>query len=94
VQRVGNRRLFRPDDIWRLARHFKVVPDWSAAEVVPAAPDAESQAGLALRPPFEVVTAGESCCEVRDADGENFGWASDRSRALMIAALLEAAARG
>jgi hypothetical protein len=57
-QRIGNRRLFRPDDIWRLAHHFKVVPDWSATEVVPATPDAESQAGLALD---DVPNSVESC---------------------------------
>jgi hypothetical protein len=93
-RRIGNRRLFNSEDVLRLAKHFNVIPDWSAAEVVPAAPDAESQAGLALRPPFEVVPAGESCCEVRDGDGVVFAWAGDRGHALVLAGLLEAAAGG
>jgi hypothetical protein len=93
-QRIGNRRLFSSEDVLRLAQHFNVVPDWSATEVVPAAHEGEAQVGLALRAPFEVVTAGESCCEVKDADGEVFGWTSDRGRALVLAGLLEAAARG
>jgi hypothetical protein len=93
-RRIGNRRLFSSEDVLRLANHFKVIPDWSATEVVPAAPDAESQAGLALRPPYQVTTAGESCCEIRDSDGEILAWASDRGRALVLAGLLEAAARG
>jgi hypothetical protein len=92
-QRIGNRRLFSSEDVLRLANHFKVIPDWSATEMVPAAPDAQEQASLALRPPFEVVTAGESCCEVRDANNEVFAWASDRAKALVMAGLLEAAAR-
>jgi hypothetical protein len=76
-QRIGNRRLFSSEDALRLAHHFKVVPDWSATEMVPAAPEAQEQAGLALRPPYQVTTAGGYCCEVRDSDGEAFGWTGD-----------------
>jgi hypothetical protein len=93
-QRIGHRRLFSSADVLRLAHHFRVVPDWSATETVSAAPDAEEQAGLALRPPFQVASAGETCCEIRDADGTLFAWTSDRGKALVVAGLLEAAARG
>jgi hypothetical protein len=80
--------------VLRLAHHSKVIPDWSATEMVPAAPEAQDHAGLALRPPYQVTTAEESCCEVKDADGEVFGWASDQGRALVLAGPLEAAAQG
>jgi len=92
-QRLANRRLFSADDVARLARHFRVAPQWSVLELVGGAKE-EASHGLVLRPPFEVVDSGTACCEVRDGDGILFGWAADRGRALVMAGLLEAAARG
>jgi hypothetical protein len=90
-ERVANKRLFTERDILRLARRLKVEPDWSVvergAEVgAPVPPE-----GLAMRPPFVVVSSGESAHEVRDGDGAVFAWTSDRARALIIAGLLEGA---
>jgi hypothetical protein len=93
-QRVASRRLFSRDDIVRLARHFKVAPKWSVLEVVGNGAKDEASHGLVLRPPFEAVDSGTACCEVRDGDGILFAWAADRGRALVMAGLLDAAARG
>jgi hypothetical protein len=41
-----------------------------------------------------VYQVGETGHEIRDSDGQVFAWASDRGRALVLAGLLEAAARG
>ena len=92
--RIGNKRLFTKDDVLSLARHFGVAPNWPALE--PASSDTEAPAavGVTLRPPFEVVSTGETGHEIKDADGEVFGWASDRGKALVMAGLLETAARG
>jgi hypothetical protein len=49
---------------------------------------------LTLRPPFEVIEVGEVCHEVRDGDAEVVAWCPDRSRALVLAGLMEAAVRG
>jgi len=92
--RIGNKRLFTVEDVERLARHFRVIPDWSAVEVTPSNTEAEAPERLTLRPPFEVLQVGETGHEVRDAEGEVFAWAPDRGRALLVAGLLEAATRG
>ena len=93
-QRVANRRLFSADDVERLARHFKVMPKWSVLEVIGKNAKDEASHGLVLRPPFEAVDTGAAYCEVRDGDGILFAWAADRGRALVMAGLLDAAARG
>jgi len=92
--RIANKRLFVLEDVERLARHFRVIPNWSAAEVTLSNTEAEAPEGLALRAPFEVLQVGETGHEVRDAEGEVFAWAPDRGRALLVAGLLEAAVRG
>jgi hypothetical protein len=93
-ERIAHRRLFSRDDIMRLARHFKVAPNWSELEVVGNDAKEEALHSLVLRPPFEAVDTGTACCEVRDGDGIVFAWAGDRARAMVMAGLLEAAARG
>jgi hypothetical protein len=93
-QRVANRRLFSADDVVRLARHFRVTPKWSVLEVVTNDAKDEASHCMVLRPPFEAVDSGTACCEVRDGDGILFAWAADRARAMVVAGLLEAAARG
>ena len=93
-QRVANRRLFNRDDVERLARHFKVMPKWSVLEVIGNNAKDEASHGLVLRPPFEAVDSGTACCEVRDGEGIVFAWAADRAKAMVLAGLLEAAARG
>ncbi len=92
-QRVANRRVFSRDDIVRLARYFRVAPKWSVLGVSGGAKE-EASSSLVLRPPFEAVDTGTACCEVRDGDGIVFAWAADRARAMVMAGLLEAAARG
>jgi hypothetical protein len=94
AQRIANKRLFAAEDVQSLARHFKVAPNWAAVEPIPAEPDSEAPKRLTLRPPFEAIQVGETCHEVRDGDGEVFAWTPDRGRALVLAGLLEAAARG
>jgi hypothetical protein len=93
-QRIANKRLFSAEDVERLARHFRVSPNWSAVEVPPSNTGAEAPEGLTLRPPFEVIQVSETGHEIRDGDGEVFGWAGDRAKALVMAGLLEAATRG
>jgi hypothetical protein len=93
-QRIANKRLFSAEDVERLARHFRVSPNWSAVEVTPSNTEAEAPERLTLRPPFEVIQISETGHEIRDGDGEVFAWAPDRGRALLVAGLLEAAVRG
>jgi hypothetical protein len=85
--------MFAVEDVERLARYFRVSPDWGAIEALPLASDDKAPKRLTLRPPFEVVSTGESGHEIKDADGEIFGWAADRGHALVLAGLLEGAAR-
>jgi hypothetical protein len=92
--RIANKRLFSESDILRLSRRLKVKPDWSAAGRDGDVGEPEPPVGLALTPPFEVVTTGESGHEVRDGDGAVFCRAADRARALVIAGFLESAVRG
>jgi hypothetical protein len=92
--RIANKRLFTVEDVGRLARHFRVTPNWAALEPLPAGAPAEVPKRLTLRPPFEVRPVGETGHEIRDAGGEVFGWTGDRGHALVLAGLLEAAARG
>jgi hypothetical protein len=92
--RIANKRLFTSEDVERLARHFHVSANWEALEPVPAGSHAERPERLTLRPPFEVISIGETGHEVRDGDGQVFAWAGDRAHALVVAGLLEAAARG
>jgi hypothetical protein len=91
--RIANKRLFTVEDIERLARHFRVALDWSAVNAAPADADAVKPERLTLRPPFEVKQISENGHEIRDGDGELFGWTPDRGRALTIAGLLESAVR-
>lgn len=93
-RRIANKRLFSETDILRLARLFRVEPDWSSVGHVAGVGEPDPTEGLALRPPFEVHRAGESGHEVRDGDGAVFAWAADRARALVIAGLLESSVRG
>ena len=93
-QRIGNRRLFSPDDVTRLARHFRVTPKWDVMEDAIEGSERSSVEGLVLKPPFEVIAAGATCYEVRDRDCQVFAWTSDRGRALTLAGLLEAAISG
>jgi hypothetical protein len=93
-QRIANKRLFTTEDVERLARHFKVAPNWAAVDPAPADPDTNAPKRLTLRPPFEAILVGETGHEIRDGDGVVFAWAPDRGRALVMAGLLEAAARG
>lgn len=92
--RVAGRRLFTPEDVKRIARHLGVSPNWDAVNPVSVDDDADPPTRLTLRPPFEVLQVGETGHEVRDGYGEVFALASDRGRALVLAGLLEAAARG
>lgn len=92
--RIAGKRLFTPEDVSRLSKHFGVSPKWEALDPVARDVVDERPAQLTLRPPFDVMQTGESGHEVRDGDGEVFAWASDRGHALVLAGLLEAAARG
>ena len=92
--RIANKRLFVLEDVERLARHFRVSPNWSVVEVTPSNTEAEAPEGLTLRPPFEVVQVSETGHEIRDGEGVVFAWAPDRKHALVLAGLLEAAVRG
>jgi hypothetical protein len=92
--RIANKRLFTAEDVERLARHFRVSPDWGAIETATPASDDKAPERLTLRPPFEVLQVGETGHEIRDAEGEIFAWATDRGRAMVLAGLLEAATRG
>jgi hypothetical protein len=62
----------------------------------PQTTEAETNASerLTLRPPFEVKQVAETGHEVRNGDGVVFGWTGDRSKALVLAGLLEAVATG
>ena len=91
--RIANKRLFTRADIERLAKYFRVTPIWAALDPVADDVDVNPPAYRVLRPPYEVNEVGEIGHEVRDADGELFAWAADRGRALIVAGLLEAAAR-
>jgi hypothetical protein len=57
-------------------------------------PEQTDHGRLTLRQPFEVTRLDENWHEVRDGDGEVVAWCPDRSRALVLAGLLEAAVRG
>lgn len=92
--RVAGRRLFSAEDVMRIGKHLRASPNWDALDPPHAHDDAAPPARLSLRPPFEVLQVGETGHEVRDGDGTVFAWASDRGRALVLAGLLEAAARG
>lgn len=92
--RVAGRRLFSAEDVVRIGKHLRVSPNWDALDPTPTSEDAAPPTRLTLRPPFEVCQVGETGHEVRDGDGEVFAWASDRARALVLAGLLESAARG
>src|SRR5271157_1197731 len=82
--RIANKRLFTAEDVERLARHFRVSPDWGAIETAPPASDDKAPERLTLRPPFEVVSTGETGHEVRDGNGILFVWAGDRARAMVV----------
>jgi hypothetical protein len=92
--RIGGKRLFTAEDVERLARHFGVRPIWSALEAPVGDITGDQPAHLVLRPPFDICQVSETGHEVRDADGKVFSWTSDRAHALVLAGLLEAAARG
>jgi hypothetical protein len=90
--RIANKRLFTVEDVERLARHFRVIPNWAAVDQRPAHVELDTPVRFTLRAPFQVIDVGETGHEVRDADGEVFAWAADRGRALVLAGLLESAA--
>jgi MerR HTH family regulatory protein len=92
--RIANKRLFTVEDVERLARHLRVALDWSAVNAAPVDAEAVKPERLTLRPPFEVISVGETGHEIRDGNGELFAWTPDRGHALVVAGLLEAAARG
>lgn len=92
--RVAGRRLFTGEDVKRIARHLGVCPNWDALDPPPGDGDAEPPARLTLRPPFELIQVGETGHEIRDCDGELFAWVADRGKGLVLAGLLESAARG
>ena len=56
--------------------------------------DAETSESLTLRPPFEVIIVGETGHEVRDGDGDGLRLGGGSSQGVILAGLLEAAARG
>ena len=91
--RIANKRLFVIEDVERLARHFRVNPNWDAIPSGTVKAEEKSLPGLVLRPSFEVAHVGDTGHEVRDGDGKVFAWTTDRSHALVLAGLLEAAAR-
>jgi hypothetical protein len=93
-RRIGNKRIFTEEDVVRLARHFRVSPNWIAIERTDGDSEPGPSESLALKPPFQVESTGETGHEVRDADGVLFCWTGDRARALVIAGLLESAVRG
>ena len=93
-QRISNKRLFTEADITRLARHFKVTPKWAVMDSTCDGGEDNASQGLVLKPPYEVLQVSETGHEIRDGDGEVFAWAGDRARAMVMAGLLEAAARG
>jgi hypothetical protein len=92
--RIGNKRLFNVEDVERLAHYFRVTPNWGSVEPAPANVYTKPPERLTLRPPFEVLSTGETCHEIRDGDGHVFGWTGDRGKALVLAGLLEAAVQG
>src|SRR5271157_2254688 len=87
-QRIANKRVFSAEDVTRLARHFKVTPKWAVMESTPDGAEDNASQGLVLKPPYEVLQVSETGHEIRDADGEVFGWAVDRAKALVMAGLL------
>jgi MerR HTH family regulatory protein len=93
-QRIGNRRLFSAKDVERLGRHFKVSPKWSALDETVDGCERTPAQTLVLKPPFLVRQASETGHEVMDDAGEVFAWSGDRAKALILAGLLESAARG
>src|SRR5437016_4567615 len=68
-QRIANKRLFTDADVVNLSRQLKATPDWSAVERMSVNNQSSATGCLALKPPFEVLRAGESGHEVRDGDG-------------------------
>jgi hypothetical protein len=93
-QRLANKRLFTQGDVLALSKHFGVAPKWSALDSASAIAEPDSPQRLTLRPPFDVHNISGTGHEVRDNNGDVFAWTSDRSKALVVAGLLEAAARG
>jgi len=93
-QRIDNKRLFTGEDVARLSRRLRATPDWSAVGAGTRNGDPAPASSLALRPPSEVLHVGATGHEVRDGDGAVFAWAGDRAKAMVIAGLLESAARG
>ena len=91
--RIANKRLFGTGDV-TARQAFQSDAELDAIEPAPAGAVAEGPERLTLRPPFEVVQVGESGHEIRDGEGEVFAWAGDRGHALVVAGLLDAAARG
>ena len=84
--------MFTTEDVERIARYFRVVPRWKKyqEEHADKRNDVVEVRGLVLKEPF-TVESGTASPEVRDGNGAVFCWASDRSKALVIAGLLESA---
>ena len=92
AMRIGNKRVFGEEDLQRLARYFSI----PMPRIEPDTLDGEDHQdpvrrpeGLTLARPFTVERADTSDHEVRDGSGEVFCWTPDRSRALILAGLLE-----
>ena len=88
--RVGNKRIFTTDDVERMPLHFRVTP-----KLIPQDDAARGQGAdvevLKLKKPFTVESIDEARHEVRGGDGAVYCRTEERSRALLIAGLLEAA---
>jgi hypothetical protein len=87
--RIGNKRVFNREDVQRLARHLRIaIPRIDPEEDGHQGP-AHRPESLSLAGPFTVDQAGMSGHEVRDGNGEVFCLAVERSRALIVAGLLQ-----
>ena len=96
AMRIGNKRVFGEEDLQRLARYFSIPMPRIESDSLDGE-DHQDQVrrpeGLTLACPFTVERADTSGYEVRDANGEVFCRTPDRSRALILAGLLEHACR-
>jgi hypothetical protein len=93
-RRIANKRIFTEEDVVRLARHFRVAPNWTAIQRADGDSEPSLSENLVLKPPFQVESTGETGHKVTDGDGAVFAWTGDRARALVIAGLLESAVWG
>lgn len=87
--RVGNKRIFTTDDVERMALHFRVTPRLLREDDAARGHGVDVEV-LKLKKPFTVESIDEARYEVRDGDGAVYCRTGERSRALLIAGLLEA----